>query len=409
VAISLGTSYLVAMLLTPLMARFFIRQGLVNHEEEAGTERKLTPLDHMQRLYNIAITWAMANKRTVLAGSVLAFVAGIGILRLVPQLLFPLAERNQFVMDVWLPEGAKIEATDAAVRRIEAVLSREPMVKMYTSFLGESAPRFYYNVNPQAPAGNYAQILVNTSSVKGTPKLVARLRQTLPEAAPEARVFVKELQQGQVMEAPVEVRISGDDIATLETLGNQVEDIFRHTPGATYIHTDWHEDAWQVGMNVREEVANRMGLTNGAIAQQLAAGFEGAPVTTFWEGDRAVDVAELSERGGHVCDVSGDRRQGSAGRGGVADAPVAAGPDCAQKRRADLDGARLPRRWPAGERDTGRCAQATGRPGFAAGLPHCIWRRIRKPAGNLWRNAERAADQPGADLSDSAVSVPHAG
>jgi len=193
-------------------------------------------------------------------------------------------------MDVWLPEGSKIEATDAAVRRIEAVLSREPLVKAYTSFLGESAPRFYYNVNPQAPAANYAQILVNTKKVKGTPQLVAALRTRLAEVAPEAKVFVKELQQGQVMEAPVEVRIVGDDISTLETLGNRVQDVLRHTPGATYIYTDWHEDAWQVGVNVREEVANRMGLTNAIIAQQLAAGFEGAPVTTFWEGDRDVEV-----------------------------------------------------------------------------------------------------------------------
>jgi multidrug efflux pump subunit AcrB/outer membrane protein TolC len=291
IAISLGTSFLVAMLLTPLMARFFIRQGLVDHEQaDSGAERKLTPLDHMQRHYNTAITWAMRNKRTVLVSSVLAVVAGIGILSLAPQLFFPLAERNQFVMDVWLPEGAKIEATDATVRRIEAVLKQEPQVKMYTSFLGASAPRFYYNVNPQLPAANYAQILVNTKNVKETPKLVEQLRQRLPDVAPEAKVFVKELQQGQVMEAPVEVRISGDDIATLETLGNQVEDVLRHTPGATYIHTDWHEDAWQAGLNVREEVANRMGLTNGTIAQQLAAGFEGAPVTTFWEGDRDVNV-----------------------------------------------------------------------------------------------------------------------
>jgi outer membrane protein TolC len=244
----------------------------------------------MQKQYNRVIVWAMQNKRAVLVSSVLAVVAGIGILLLVPRLLFPLAERNQFVMDVWLPEGAKIEATDAAVRRIEAVLKQEPQVKMYTSFLGESAPRFYYNVNPQAPAANYAQILVNTNNVKETPRLVEQLRQRLPEVAPEAKVFVKELQQGQIMEAPVEVRISGDDIPTLETLGNRVEEIFRHTPGATYIHTDWHEDAWQVGLNVREEVANRMGLTNAAIAQQLAAGFEGAPVTTFWEGDRDVNV-----------------------------------------------------------------------------------------------------------------------
>ena len=291
VAISLGTSFVVAMLLTPLMARYFIRQGLVDHEQaDSGAERKLTPLDHMQRSYNRIITWAMAHKRTVLASSVLAFLAGLGILSMVPQLFFPLAERDQFVMDVWLPEGSKIEATDAAVRRIEGVLSQEPLVKQYTSFLGESAPRFYYNVNPQAPAANYAQILVNTKRVKGTPQLVAKLRQRLPDVAPEAKVFVKELQQGQVMEAPVEVRISGDDIGTLETLGNQAEDVLRHTQGATYVHTDWHEDAWQVGVNVREEVANRMGLTNATIAQQLAVGFEGAPVTTLWEGDRGVDV-----------------------------------------------------------------------------------------------------------------------
>jgi multidrug efflux pump subunit AcrB len=291
VAIALTTSYIVAMLLTPLLARFFIRKGLRDHEQEdSGAPRKLTPLDHMQRYYNKIITWAMQNKKLVLVSSVLAVVAGLGLLSLVPQLFFPLAERDQFVMDVWLPEGSKIEATDAAVRRIEAVLSREPLVKAYTSFLGESAPRFYYNVNPQAPAANYAQILVNTKKVKGTPQLVAALRTRLAEVAPEAKVFVKELQQGQVMEAPVEVRIVGDDISTLETLGNRVQDVLRHTPGATYIYTDWHEDAWQVGVNVREEVANRMGLTNAIIAQQLAAGFEGAPVTTFWEGDRDVEV-----------------------------------------------------------------------------------------------------------------------
>ena len=291
VAISLGTSFFVAMLLPPLMARYFIRQGLVDHsQEDSGEARKLTPLDHMQKGYNRVITWAMLNKKLVLVSSVAAFVIGLGILAMVPQLFFPLAERDQFVMDVWLPEGAKIEATDATVRRIEAVLSKEKQVKMYASFLGESAPRFYYNVNPQAPAANYAQILVNTGSAKETPKLVERLRERLPDVVPEARVFVKELQQGQIMEAPVEVRISGDDIATLETLGNQAEEILRHTPGATYIHTDWHEDAWQVGMNVREEVANRMGLTNAGLAQQLAAGFEGAPMTTFWEGDRGVDV-----------------------------------------------------------------------------------------------------------------------
>jgi multidrug efflux pump subunit AcrB/outer membrane protein TolC len=292
VAVSLGSSFIVAMLLTPLTARFFIRQGLKDHSEdkEAVANRRRTPLEAMQHYYNKAITWAMRNKKVTLIGGGATFVVGLGILQLVPQQFFPLAERNQFVMDVWLPEGAKIEATDAAVKRIEAVLAKEPLVSAYTSFLGSSAPRFYYNVNPQAPASNYAQILVNTKSVSKTPKLVAGLREQLGDVAPEAKVFVKELQQGQVMEAPVEVRIVGTDDMELRALGNRVEDVLRHTRGATYINTDWHEDAPQMNVNVREEVASRLGITNATIAQQLAGGFEGAPMTTYWEGDRDVDV-----------------------------------------------------------------------------------------------------------------------
>jgi multidrug efflux pump subunit AcrB/outer membrane protein TolC len=291
VALSLSISYLVAMFLTPMMSKFLIRSGLTPHgHEESGKEDKVSLLDHMQRIYNQVIGKAMLHKKTVLVSTVIAFVAGVGLLMLVPQRLFPSAEREQFVIDVWRPEGTKIESTDETVRRIEAVLAKEPVVKEYASFLGESSPRFYYNVNPQIPAPNYAQILVNTNSVKKTPGLVEKLRHTLRDAAPEATVIVKECQQGSIMESPVEIRIVGDDAATLEAIGNQVQDILQHTPGATYINTDWHEEIFEAGVHVREEVANRLGLTNQLISQELAAGFEGLPATTAWEGDRNLDV-----------------------------------------------------------------------------------------------------------------------
>jgi multidrug efflux pump subunit AcrB/outer membrane protein TolC len=291
VAVALSSSFVVAMLLTPLTAKFFIRQGLRDHEaEEAGHKRKPTLLDRMQHYYNLTITWAMRHKRPVLAGGVITFIVGVLILKTVPEQFFPLAERDQFVMDVWLQEGAKIESTDAAVKRIETVLKSEKDVRSYASFLGESAPRFYYNVSPQPPASNYAQIVVNTRSVSATPKLVEALRERMGDMAPEARVYVKELQQGQVMEAPVEVRIVGTDLTALRTTGKQVENILEHTKGATYISTDWHEDAPRLGLNVHEEVASRLGLTDDAIAQQLAGSFEGAPLTTYWDGDRPVDV-----------------------------------------------------------------------------------------------------------------------
>jgi multidrug efflux pump subunit AcrB/outer membrane protein TolC len=291
VALSLTISFLVAMFLTPMMSKWFIRTGLQTEGHESlDKPKKPSLLDYMQKGYNVLIGWAMQHKKRTLVGTVLAFLAGLGLLSIVPQHLFPMAEREQFVIDIWLPEGTRIETTDATTRRIEAVLAHSSVVKEYASYLGSSFPRFYYNVNPQIPASNYAQILVNTNNVKKTPELVEQLRHTLRDVAPEATVMVKECQQGDSMESPVEVRVSGPDAATLESIGNNVQDVLRHTPGATYINTDWHEEVLEAGVHVREEVANRLGLSNQMISQELAAGFEGLPATTAWEGDRNLDV-----------------------------------------------------------------------------------------------------------------------
>jgi len=129
-----------------------------------------------------------------------------------------------------MPQGTRIEATNEAMGRIERDLRAHDGVAHFASFVGQSAPRFYYNVNPQLPDAAYGQLIVNTKSEKATPGLVAELRDSMTRTAPEALVIVKELQQGMIMEAPIEVRISGYDIAALQQLGQQVEGIMREVP-----------------------------------------------------------------------------------------------------------------------------------------------------------------------------------
>ncbi len=289
VAVALGSSYVVAMLLTPLLCRAFIRTGLRNHEEPER-KRRFSPLDLMQSSYAVAIRFAIRHKSAVVLAGVAAFAGGLLLLKTAPEQFFPSAERNQFVIDVWLPEGARIEATDEVLRRIEKSLKADVRVRGLATFLGASAPRFYYNVNPEHPAFNYGQLLVNTRDEGETPKFVHELRDRLRKTAPEARVIVKELQQGDVVQAPVEVRIVGDDIQTLKTVGAKVRGILENTPGSAYVHDDFREDSYHVTVNLNEEVANRLGLSNSTISQQLAGGFTGAAVSTFWEGDRAVDI-----------------------------------------------------------------------------------------------------------------------
>ena len=289
VTIGLACSFAVAMLLTPLLCRFFIKKGL-HSDEAAGSKKKFDILDFMQSAYNRAIAFLMGRKWIAVGCGIAAFVLGVSLFTTVPQQFFPSAERNQFVIDVWMPPVSRLEQTDSVIQRIREFLTKKSVVEHVATFAGQSFPRFYYNVNPQEPDARYGQLIVITKLADETPALIKILRSELPEVAPEALVMVKELQQGSQIESPVEVRISGDDIAVLKKLGSQVEGILRESPIATYVRNDYYDDSWMVGVNVRAEEANRLGLTNASIAQQLAGAFSGAPVTTFWEGDRQVDV-----------------------------------------------------------------------------------------------------------------------
>ena len=293
VAIALTVSFVVALMLTPILCRFFIRRGLKTAKagDDTGKKKKHGSfLDLLQRGYGQTIVVLMRHKGLAVIIGIGAVVLGVWLMKFVPRQFFPTAERNQFVIDVWMRQGTRIEATDAAVRRIEACLAEQKDVVQYSSFIGQSAPRFYYNVNPQQPDAAYAQLVVMNRDERQTPAMVAELGTLLAGAVPEAMVVVKELQQGNIMEAPVEVRISGDSIDELKSLGDEVRAIVSAEPEALYVHRDWYNDTFMVDLNIDNELANRLGLTNASVARTLAGAFDGLPVSVFWEGDRPITI-----------------------------------------------------------------------------------------------------------------------
>jgi multidrug efflux pump subunit AcrB len=291
VAVALGVSFVVAILVTPLLCRFFIRQGLHRGQTELRPGQKRTSmLDRLQTAYNRSIVFSMRRKPLTVVLGLAAVAAGVLMLQTVPQQFFPSAERNQFVIDVWMPRNARIEATAATMGRIERVLAGKAEVAHYAAFVGRSAPRFYYNVSPQDPDPAYGQFIVDTKDEKTVPALVSELRRSLAEEAPEALAIVKELQQGMTMEAPIEVRISGYGVAELQRIGTGVEKILHQVPYAQSIYNDYFGDSGLVDVDIDTEVSNRLGLTNASVSGLLAGAFSGDPVGTFWEGNRAITI-----------------------------------------------------------------------------------------------------------------------
>ncbi|HEU4335503.1 MAG TPA: efflux RND transporter permease subunit, partial [Candidatus Eisenbacteria bacterium] len=289
-----------------LLCYTFIKKGLHAGAPDAGAaagvaapaaappaappKRRFNLLDAMQSAYDRTINLAMARRGLTMILAAAAFLVGVGLFNFLPNRFFPPAERNQFVVDVWLPEGSRLEATDQVVRRLEERVRASKDVVHVASFVGAGAPRFYYNFDPEPSTTNFGQLIVNTASIHATERLTHALEPALAGLAPEARVIVKELQQGAALKAPIEVRLIGPDLHALNRIAANVTAILDSIPGSANVSTDTRENQFGIRVEVDDNVANRVGLSNEGISDALAGSFVGAPVSTFWEGSRAVDI-----------------------------------------------------------------------------------------------------------------------
>ncbi len=269
----------------------FIRKGIGRPSPDAApAASRRSLLGAMQSGYDRAIRRCDRRRVLTVVGSVLTVAAAVLVFeRSVTQRFFPYAERNQFMVEIWMPEGTKLEATHRAAVRIGDVLKSDPRVASYAVFNGAGAPRVYYNFAPEFPASNYAQILINARD-NGTAESLAReLGRKVEALVPEGTAQVKRMQQGLPLAAPVEVRIFGEDVGALQRLGREVRDILQRAEGSRLVQDDFREDQFGIGIDLKDEAA-RLGFTTESIGRALYANTHGAAVSTLYEGDNAIDI-----------------------------------------------------------------------------------------------------------------------
>ncbi|MCD7973717.1 MAG: efflux RND transporter permease subunit [Candidatus Azobacteroides sp.] len=290
VTIALASSFTVAMLFTPMLCFTFIKKGLNDNKEKDGKKKRRTLLDIMQDQYNKILEWVVKRPVLVISVSLLTILlAGLIFKFGIRQKFFPAAERNQFVIEMWLPTDTKLDKTREKLTDLENLLKNDDRVLNYTTFAGTGAPRFYYNFSPEFPVTNYGMILINTTNTETAAAMRTDLFPKVGKVVPEGMVDVKLMQQGQPLDAPVEVRVVGEDIPYLEMMGDSIKSIIRKSKGSRLVHTDFHESYYGISVNLKEE-ASRLGFTTQSVSEMIYAAFSGAPVTSVYEGDKKLNV-----------------------------------------------------------------------------------------------------------------------
>jgi len=304
VTITLGVSLLVAMLVIPYLQYHFVKQGFISATPETKKKR-FDSLKWIQSTYEKFLSRAFAHpKRTLLFGG-LSIVAGLVLFLFVPQRLMPVAERNQFAVEIYLPDGSSLQQTAFVADSLEKMLRKDQRVKSITSFIGTSSPRFQTAYAPNFPSKNYAQFIVNTTSNEATVELLDAYSDKYSRYFPNAYVRFKQL-DFEPVQAMIEVRLSGNNEKNLIQTGDSLLSKMRLLPSLRWVHTDFETQQPIAQVNLNNTAANQLGITQAMVSSQLAVRFNGLPMTTIWEKDYPLSVMLKTDNSGqqHVLDVN---------------------------------------------------------------------------------------------------------
>ncbi len=291
--ITLGISLLVAMFLIPFLEYVFIRKGFKQPESKMKKRRSM--LDIIQQTYEKWLEKAFRHPRITMTGALIAVLGGIFLFTLAPQRLFPTAERDQFAIEVYLPQGSSLKQTAAVTDSLEKILKADSRVVSVTAFNGTSSPRFHTTYAPNLPARNYAQFIVNTHSNRETVEMLDEYTPKYTDYFPNAHVRFKQLDY-QDAAFPIEVRITGSDVGQLKTAAESLISELRQVDKLTWVHTNYEEMLPGAKVSLDPVEANRLGISKTTVSTNLAIRFDGLPLTTLWEKDYPVSVKLKAER-----------------------------------------------------------------------------------------------------------------
>lgn len=292
VLFALVASIFYASWITPFLAFRYIRDRKEN--EWTWFERLQNKFfARLQGGYNRILTACF--RHPVIVWVLLAGSLGTGLFlltRLNLQLL-PKAEREFFVVEIHLRDGASLEESAEVADSLATILRRDARVECVTAFIGQSSPRFHATYTPQTPATNYAQLIVNTRSSVATGQVLAEYNAKYENYFPNAYARFKQLDY-QAVKNPLEVRVQGEYWEDLVPVADSILGFMKQQPELQWVHCDYHNTAAGTQIVLKADEATRLGITQTMLSLYLQQATQGATVTTIYEGSYGIPVVIYS-------------------------------------------------------------------------------------------------------------------
>ena len=277
ITINLMVSLLLAVTVIPFLEVKIIKPGKVSTGGNAITK-------WVQKTYNRVLDWTFRHPWLTIGGGLAVILLSTLIAPTLKIRLFPYADRDQFAVEIFLPEGKGMQDTEVIADSVRHVLQKDDRITGITGFIGCSSPRFMDAYAPQMAGRNYAQFIVNTKSDKATLDLLADYQPQLSEAFPDAYVKFKRLDYLEVSE--LEYRFYGENLDSLHVVAERMMERMRQMPELEWVHTDYFQPSPIINIELDPVCSAQLGITRSTAALALSATTSDLRVGQIWEKQR---------------------------------------------------------------------------------------------------------------------------
>ena len=281
VTINLMVSLLLAVTVIPFLEVKLIKPENVKTDGNAITK-------WVQKTYDKVLDFTFRNPWVTICGGIAVILLSTIIIPTLKIRLFPYADRDQFAVEIFLPDGKSQAETTILADSVRHVLAGDERVTGITSFIGCSSPRFMDAYAPQMAGKNYAQLIVNTQSDKATLDLLAKYQPQLGEAFPNAYVKFKRLDYLEVTE--LEYRFYGNNLDSLHVVAERLMERMRQMPEVEWVHTDYFQPQPVINVELDPVASAQLGVTRTTAQLALSATSSDLRVGQIWEGDYELPI-----------------------------------------------------------------------------------------------------------------------
>ena len=278
VVYTLSASLLVSIILTPYLSSKYL------HISKSTQENRVRSWfsRFIETSYRRWLDNALMHPARIILMALVVFVASLGLFPFIGVSFFPKAEKPQLLINIDTPEGTSLDQTKLIALQIEEILKTKPDVTHFASNIGHGNPRIYYNVIPKNITSTHAQIFVilKEFDLNNFLNLVTDLRTEFADI-PGAKIEVKEFEQGPPVNAPIEIRVIGDNLTTLKSIADDVEQMIALSPGTVNINNPLGTTKTDLQIKINREKAGILGVPLIEIDRTIRAAIAGIPVSSY--------------------------------------------------------------------------------------------------------------------------------